>query len=412
MEVDHQMMLRCSLGHALVEIDHPLVAMVHKINFHAGHTPVAELFEEVGMVLDALPGEPEEYAYALALAVVYHLFQIEIVIGSKGIGGVLRPAFVQQNIFYTEFRSEIYIIFICIGVAAGLEFHIRSVGNVAIPPVPRYFARTYPRGCSNGAGLSELLRLVLCQYLLGIAHNEIPPGKSPVAVSLCDVVGLLRDFQTTVAIVIPFEHCLGEGACDAFLTADVAALVEHARIVEYGGLGYQHIDIAAVLAAQQQGSGSHFALAHPLGGVHMQISLFVGCTESSGFLHVSGEGGEGLEAESLVLHLYITLGAADKPVCHCIVGQSDLKHEVAFEPQQHLGIRVLRVFLAESACRNGLFHGALLAGDDGAQSFGVVSLDVQPQVVDGEQRLPFISGREVDGLVVIFHGQRQTAIGG
>ena len=144
----------------------------------------------------------------------------------------------------------------------------------------------------------------------------------------------------------------------------------------------------------------------------MQISLFVGCTESSGFLHVSGEGGEGLEAESLVLHLYITLGAADKPVSHCIVGQSDLKHEVAFEPQQHFGIRVLRVFLTECAGRSGLFHCALLAGDDGAQSFGVVSLDVQPQVIDGEQRLPFISGREVDGLVVIFHGQRQTAIGG
>ena len=144
MHVNHQMTVSSSLDNPLIEIDHPLVTMVHEINLNSSHSHISESFEQVEMVFHALPGKPKKNADALALSVVNDFLQIEVVVGHKRVSRLLCPTLIHQNIFYTILSSKVDIIFIGVSITSSMELYIRSVRDITTPPFPHYLAGVHP----------------------------------------------------------------------------------------------------------------------------------------------------------------------------------------------------------------------------------------------------------------------------
>ena len=176
-EVDEDVVLGCLFGHALVEVNHPLVLAVHEVDLCALDAPLLEFLEEVHVVLYGEPGQPEDDAHAFALAVRDNLGQMHFRISLEGIACVERPALVDEDVAYTVAGCEIDKVLVSIEVDAGLECHVGTEGDT-IQPVPARLADLDPTGLADGICGSEAYgHCTLDELPVLLSDEHIAPGE-------------------------------------------------------------------------------------------------------------------------------------------------------------------------------------------------------------------------------------------
>ena len=144
MIIHKDMMLGCSLGCTLIELDHPLVLTVHEIYLYACHSPFLKCIKHGGVILHCEPCKPKYNPHILGLGIVNEFMQINFGIGREGIAGRLGPSFIHEDVLQTIGGSKVNEILISLDVQSTLEVYIRSVRDASIPPFPCGLTRTYP----------------------------------------------------------------------------------------------------------------------------------------------------------------------------------------------------------------------------------------------------------------------------
>ena len=149
------------------------------------------------------------------------------------------PSFVEHDVRYVIFRSEIDIIFICSSIDSCLEINTFQVP--VAPPVPRYFSRTNPRNVANLIGSSKRIYKVVDRHLSIVGSY----GKhTPRIGALTNGLGYERLTFCNVRHSTPLMviHTLGVLSKDSGETI-IRCLHEHTRITAQVALeqGYLHI---------------------------------------------------------------------------------------------------------------------------------------------------------------------------
>ena len=88
-------MLGTLAGCSLVEVHHPLVAVVHKVDLQSLHAHIGVMLNKVGMLLNGEPRQPQDDTYMLLGTILYQLLYIDIVAVGKGIFYAFVPTFVE-----------------------------------------------------------------------------------------------------------------------------------------------------------------------------------------------------------------------------------------------------------------------------------------------------------------------------
>ena len=205
------MIFRRHRRHSVVEINHFLVVAIHKIHFKSFDSHLAVVLAHMLHVsVDGIISCPKHKPDVAFVGVCYkffkiyfrhHLEQISLLVHS--------PSFVQNHIFYTVFRCEIYVIFIGVVVDASLEVDTPNVP--VVPPVPGHLSWLDPAHILNSRRRRELVNHVVV-HQLGVVFRNHHRSPREIAFSfyLCDVVFsfFYNELQHIVtALLLNFRIC-------------------------------------------------------------------------------------------------------------------------------------------------------------------------------------------------------------
>jgi hypothetical protein len=156
MEIDQQTSLGGLAGHAMIELDHPLIVSLHEVDLDARNAQSLEAVERfVHVFVEGAPQHPEDDADSLFLAVTQNLWEIDVRIFVKDVHRRRSPAFVEEDVFDAMFGGEVDKVFVCRCVDARAEIDSRDVDSV--PPIPGNFARFDPGSVVNDRRRRELV---------------------------------------------------------------------------------------------------------------------------------------------------------------------------------------------------------------------------------------------------------------
>ena len=316
---DHAVSCRL-LRHALVVVDHPLVAAVHEVDLHPLHAPLAEALEEVEMLLHGEPRQPEDDPHVALPAVADQLLEVDVRIGREGVAGILCPPLVHDDVGDSEVRREVDEIFVRRGVEPRHEVHIRPVWRRGVPELPAHLPGTYPRGVVEAAGAGEPRgHGVFDQVRVTVGDDEIPPREGPVARRLGDELRLAEDLHAAVSRLLGQERHLGE---DALHSVFAASGQEHAGIILEPGLADE--DLVPFPGVEQCGQHGQTVGGTPFVGCDLLVGLLVGGAETSGLLDDGRVVFGKPDREGLAEHLHGSLLGGEDAVCHAVVVGAEL----------------------------------------------------------------------------------------
>ena len=142
MKIDHEVVACALFRYALVIIHHPLVAMVHEIDFQSLHPHIGIMFNDIEVLLDGEPCEPKEHTYSPLAPIVDELLDVNLVAHLKRVAHVLAPAFVQKNVLDAVPGGKVDEILIRLIIDTYREIHVPY--GPMVPPVPTHFAGLNP----------------------------------------------------------------------------------------------------------------------------------------------------------------------------------------------------------------------------------------------------------------------------
>ena len=326
-EVNHDVMLGSFLCHTVIEIYHPLVLTVHKVNLGTHNAPLLEFLEEIHVVLNCQPGQPYPDAYVLALGITDQLRQVHLGIGTEGVAGIQCPALVHYYIRYTVAGGKVHKVLISIQIDAALEGNILAVGNT-VQPVPAGQTGLDPAGILNLTLLCQTHRhRILRQTPVLLSNEHIAPGEGACALCLGNIVSLLQDTMAAVALILILYRALGLDNREAVISI---TLQEESWIADKVELAEQNL---LVLAHDEDGQFRHPVFRLPFVALDKGVVLLAACLETAGLLQhqvtVAGQ----LEHCVLLHYLYLTGEGSSHTEGHAIIVEPEVNGIAAFHIQ-------------------------------------------------------------------------------
>ena len=127
----------------MIEVDQRLIIALHEINLDAFDSPFFKLIERgLELIVERFPYNPQDDANILLSGIGGEFFHIDFWNYVQHVPQLV-PAFIQDDVLQSIFRSEVDVIFVGLRVDAGFEIH--AVDVVGIPPVPSHLAGPNPR---------------------------------------------------------------------------------------------------------------------------------------------------------------------------------------------------------------------------------------------------------------------------
>ena len=178
------------------------------------------------------PRRPQDDAHALVGRVAHQCREVD---GDGGVEQVfgIAPSLVDDDVFKTVGRREVYVVSIGFGVHPGREVHPREIP--VVPPVPSHFARLDPRRVLQPALGAELCGDVAGEQVgVVCADDHHPPREKLPAGHPRDVVGALGGHEVQARL---FVHGLFEriGSKLGYERVPLAFFQKHAGIVQLVG---------------------------------------------------------------------------------------------------------------------------------------------------------------------------------
>ena len=99
-EVDNQLVGRTLFGHPLIVVDHPLVAVVHEIDFESLDPHVGIMLDQLHVLLYGEPGEPEDDPHPLLPSVLHEFAHINALAHGIRVAHILAPPLVEQYVLH------------------------------------------------------------------------------------------------------------------------------------------------------------------------------------------------------------------------------------------------------------------------------------------------------------------------
>ena len=161
MHVYKQLVLCCLNHHSFVEVNHPLVGVVHKVNLDSGNAPLGVFLEEVEVLLYCQPRQPDDDAHAFILTIFDKFLKVHVLLCCVGVACALCPTLVEKNVLDAIFCSKVDEVGVSVIVVTCAEIHIGAVGHCAVPPLPAHLSGLNPVCVGECA-----LACQLCGYCL------------------------------------------------------------------------------------------------------------------------------------------------------------------------------------------------------------------------------------------------------
>ena len=176
MEVDDDVMFGSLLNNALVEVGHPLVGMIHEVDFHSCDSPLLIDAEDgVDVLPDGEPWQPENDFHTFGVAILNKVGQAQVVVADKWVAGRLCPTLVEQDVAQTILRGKSGEVAVGFVVATVAEIDVRSEGCCTVPPLPRHLSGMNPAGVLQRVATGELHGDGLLDDATAIGHGHPAP---------------------------------------------------------------------------------------------------------------------------------------------------------------------------------------------------------------------------------------------
>ena len=328
-EVDHQVVLGTLSGGALVEVHHPLVAVVHEVYLQSLHAHLGVVLNHLGMLLYGKPRHPEPHADTFLPSVVDKLLHVDDIDILERVAHILTPALVEQDILYAILRSEVDEVFVRLVVDTRLEVDVPH--RPTVPPVPAHLAGLDPR-CVVYLARSREATSHLVGGDVGIrTDDEVAPGQGALSVGASDIVAFAGDCLTAVAGRLP---CLGGFWENGSHLVLARAAQEHAGIVLQVGLREEHLH--ALRTLEEHGQIGHFVHLGIALGVDVLVEFFARGDEARHGREMQSEGFVEAHREGFVDDVYRALLVDDEPPGHTVVVGTQHQTIVTGEAQRQL----------------------------------------------------------------------------
>ena len=338
-EIHEQMMLGCFSCYTFVVVHHPLVATVHEVNLHTLHAPFFELREEVEIVFYTQPSEPKDHAYILFLTITDQFLQVEIVVRSVWVISALCPTFVQQDVLHTVLGCKIQVILISFSIATSHEIYISAIRSSTVPPFPSSETRLDPRRICNLALFSQTGgHGIFNQLTVFLRDDKVTPWETTFARSLGNIVCMLHEFQTTVAIFSEFNRILRESRREALVGCRSQ---EHVRIIRYSRFADKNLVV--VVCFKQHRENAYTLLVFPFAILRMFVVQFIISTEIARTLEVHLIVCREIHLEDFVHYFHFALLVGDEAISHTVIECTEFYRIITTEFQQKLVVMIADV---------------------------------------------------------------------
>ena len=144
MHVYKKFVLCCLYHYSLVEVNHPLVCVVHKVDFYSGYAPLGIFLEEVEVLFYCQPGQPYDDSYALFFTIFDKFLEIHFGLCCVGVACALCPTFVEKNVLGAVFCCKVDEVGVCVVVVSCAEIYVGAVRYCTVPPLPAYLSGLNP----------------------------------------------------------------------------------------------------------------------------------------------------------------------------------------------------------------------------------------------------------------------------
>ena len=248
MKIDQHFPCGTFAGNFFVEIYHPLIVALHKVNFNPFYSPCFKLIEcFLQFVVERFPGNPKNNVNIFFFSVVNQFFYINVFFLLHNIRKYV-PAFVKNNVLQSVFRCKIDVVFIGRVIYAGHK--INTVNVVGVPPVPGYFSGFNPVGIFEFAlGRQFINHFGFNQLTIVFGNYHSTPRKIAWSVTFGNVIGIFCRFYIAVAQLLGFQYNTRVFPNQCILII-VATTQKHSRIIHQ--VRFRNVGFNTVAAVNQQ----------------------------------------------------------------------------------------------------------------------------------------------------------------